>query len=85
MFDKNERKLLKMGNFAYYRKILKDSFEIILEDYNALLIGPSSKFVLCITDMIEKSMGGILRWLNPKLVIIAHKKGDKNHDKNSNW
>ena len=73
LLDRNERRLLKMGNFRYYIKLLKDSFHInvITKDYNGLLIGPSSKIMLGMADMIERCFGGILRWLHPKLIIVA--------------
>jgi 2-polyprenyl-3-methyl-5-hydroxy-6-metoxy-1,4-benzoquinol methylase len=72
--DKNERQLLKMGNFSFYKKLLCKSFDVISCDYNAMLIGPSSRLFMAVAEMLEKSPRGILRIFLPKLVIVAQKR-----------
>jgi 2-polyprenyl-3-methyl-5-hydroxy-6-metoxy-1,4-benzoquinol methylase len=73
--DQNERKLLKMGYFEYYTKIILlvggGGFEIIEKDWFPLIYGPSSKLVRIIAEICNRFPFRLLRWCNPKLYLIC--------------
>jgi len=74
LLDKNERTLLKMGNYPYYRKILGESgFTVVDHDWNAMLIGPDSSIARTIADKLENSPVKILRGFLPKMTITARR------------
>jgi SAM-dependent methyltransferase len=74
-FDGNERGLLRFGTKRAYRSLLGDRFEIGVENYNGLLIGPESRLSLVLADMLNApAAAGAVGWLNPKLFIAARKR-----------
>ncbi len=75
LIDKNERGLLRVGSFKKYREIFDNKeFKIEKEDYNGIVIGPSSKLLDMISNFLNiKSIYPILGFLNPKIFLVISK------------
>jgi len=74
LLDKNEHGLLGLGTFPRYEKLLGPRFALVEKDYNPLLIGPDSRFALGMARFLDTGLGGSLRWMLPKLLMVAVKK-----------
>lgn len=72
MIDRNEHGLLKLGTFGSYRRLLCEAFQIEIEEYNGVLIGPKNKALVAIADYVGKP-DSRLSWLSPKLFMTARK------------
>jgi 2-polyprenyl-3-methyl-5-hydroxy-6-metoxy-1,4-benzoquinol methylase len=70
--DHNERRVLKMGNFRYFRKLLSEYFTIEEEKYDPLIIGYSSKLTRCISNILNSNK--LLRCFLPRLRFVCRKK-----------
>lgn len=74
LLDKNERGLLRMGNMSFYSKLVAEGFQVIASDWNAVLVGFSSRLALMIADFFQSFPFGILRWMLPKIYLVARKR-----------
>jgi len=73
LLDPNERKVIKIGSFKYYRKILADYFTIEEESYNpAILGGYSSIATRIMADFLNTIVP--LHWLLPRLSLVCRDK-----------
>tara|TARA_A100000164_G_C21750483_1_gene696764 strand:+ start:174 stop:926 length:753 start_codon:yes stop_codon:yes gene_type:complete len=75
LIDKNERGLFRVGSFNRYREIFKNhEFKIEKEDYNGIVIGPTSKILDLLSDILNnKYIYPILGFLNPKIFMVVGK------------
>lgn len=72
--DRNEWGLLSLGSKRAYRKLLEGRFELLEAAFNGLLIGPESRLVLWLADLLaDSALAGLLGWLSPKIFIAARK------------
>jgi 2-polyprenyl-3-methyl-5-hydroxy-6-metoxy-1,4-benzoquinol methylase len=67
--DSNERRVLRMGCFTYYRKLLSEYFTIEEESYDPLVIGYSSKIVRYISNLLNAHK--LLRRFLPRLRFVC--------------
>ena len=75
LIDKNERGLLRVGSFKKYREIFNEKeFKIEKENYNGIVIGPSSKIFDIISDFLNhRIIYPIFGFLNPKIFLVINK------------
>ncbi|EGY25793.1 methyltransferase domain protein [Desulfovibrio sp. A2] len=73
LLDANERGLLKLGSPSAYQREMNGLFTIETWDWNGLLLGPSSRLATGIASFLDAGLGGRLRWLLPKLFLVARK------------
>ncbi len=75
LIDRNERGLLRVGTFKKYREIFnEEEFKIEKENYNGIVIGPSSKILDKISNFLNLRMiYPFLGFLNPKIFLVISK------------
>lgn len=72
--DRNEHGLLRMGTFGAYRRLFQGKFEIEVQKYNGVLIGPTSSTSLAIADFVsDPKYAAFTGWLSPKVFIASRK------------